>query len=292
MEIRPYHPQDARALLSSYNALYQTPLTLVAFGDEMGALLRVNGRIWTILNPQKQPVGYASIEPVTGLPGLADLNGLIDPHWQRRGLGSRLLGHICRELVGGPMRQLSHSLTDPDSPAAHFLRHHRFQLSHQEENLLLTEWNNLPQPRPPSTRCRVARLVPPERALALFNQLYTAAFSPHPWHQPYSQAELAATWQQTADLRFLWAEDQAIGFVWLHYPAPGEAEIEPMGIVPEMQGKGYGRYLLLDTLHYLCGRRVKRLHLGVWHSNQPARALYESLGFRHVYTRSHLTLTL
>jgi ribosomal protein S18 acetylase RimI-like enzyme len=255
-------------------------------------LVAGNGRCWTITTSQNQPVGYASIEPLAGLPGLADLNGLIDSQWQRRGLGSRLLGHLCRELVGGPIRQLSHGLIDLDSPVAHFLRHHHFQLSHQERHLLLTEWDNLPQPQPPTPTCRVAPLEQRDRALALFNQLYEASFAPHPWHQPYSRAELVATLQQPADLRFLWEGEQAIGVVWLHYPAPAEAEIEPMGIVPEKQGRGYGRYLLHDTLHHLRRCQIKRLRLGVWASNQVALTLYESFGFHHSHMRSYLTLVL
>jgi mycothiol synthase len=292
MEIRPYQPGDAPTLVRSYNALHEQPLSLAEFVAQMAQLVSGDGRCWTITTSQNQPVGYASIEPVTGLSGLADLNGLIDPRWQRRGLGSRLLGHIYRKLAGGPIRQLSHGLTDLDSPTAHFLRHHGFQLSHQEAHLLLAEWPDLARPAPPSPGCRVASLAERESALALFDRLYTAAFTPHPWHQPYSRAELKATLQQTADLRFLWAGEQAVGFVWLHYPAPGEAEIEPMGVVPEMQGKGYGRYLLLDTLNYLRQRQIERLHLGVWTANKAALSLYKQLGFRHSYTRSYLTLVL
>jgi mycothiol synthase len=296
MEIRSYQPDDALSLVHSYNALHERPLTLAEFVAQMEQVAGANGRCWTIHSPQSRPVGYGTIEPVTGLPGLADLNGLIDPDWQRRGLGSQLLGHLCRELAGGPIRQLSHSLTDLDSPAAHFLRHHRFQLSHQEQTLLLTAWDNLPRPVPPSPTCRVAALAERAEAIALFNRLYEASFGPHPWHQPYSQAELETTLQATADLRFLWEGKQAIGFVWLHYlahyPAPGEAEIEPMGVVPEMQGRGYGRYLLLDTLHYLRQRQIERLRLGVWSANQAALSLYKQLGFRHSDTRSYLTLVL
>ena len=65
-----------------------------------------------------------------------------------------------------------------------------------------------------------------------------------------------------------------------------------MGIVPEMQGRGYGRYLLLDTLYYLRQRQIERLRLGVWSANQAALSLYEQIGFRHSYSRSYLTLVI
>lgn len=292
MEIRPFTLHDAFVLADSHNQIYEQPISPAGLVEKIRQVMAENGRCWTITTPQKQPIGYATIEPVTGLPGLVDIDGLIDPQWQRRGLGSRLLGHMGHQLMGSSIRQLSHHLTNLDSPAAHFLRHHAFQISHQEVNLLLAKWDALPLPQPPSLRCRVAPVGQLERAKALFNQLYEAVFGPHPWYQPYSPAELTATLRQPTDMRFLWEGQQAIGMVWLHYPTADEAEIEPIGIVPHKQGRGYGRFLLLDTLHLLHKQAIKQVHLGLWATNQPALNLYQSLGFQHHNTRTFFTKTI
>jgi ribosomal-protein-alanine N-acetyltransferase len=58
-----------------------------------------------------------------------------------------------------------------------------------------------------------------------------------------------------------------------------EAEILSIAIDPDHRGRGLSRSLLLTHLGHLAGRGVRTIFLEVEENNQPARKLYERVGF-------------
>jgi ribosomal-protein-alanine N-acetyltransferase len=61
--------------------------------------------------------------------------------------------------------------------------------------------------------------------------------------------------------------------------AADEAEILSIAVAPPHRGHGFSSRLLLTHLGHLAGRGVRRVFLEVEENNQPARRLYERLGF-------------
>lgn len=223
-------------------------------------------------------VGYTAVYPVPGLDRVYNLDGGILPAHRRQGLGSHLLQHVVAEAPTLNIRQLSCCVTDLASPAAHFLRHHHFFIEHEEWLMRLSP---LPLRTPsPLPHCQVQILPSPA---PLFRQLYDQSFGGTPWYQPYSQEEVENTLENPDDVLFLLQDNQPIGFAWLQ----GES-IEPIGIVKEEWGKGYGRILLLAALHELQQRGVTQAHIGVWCDNHPAVHLYQSVDFQHQQTLTYL----
>lgn len=222
-----------------------------------------------------QIVGEAALAPLPGLPGQYELHGQIAPQWRRRGLGGRLLGFLLGELAGKTaVAQLSHPVTDLNSPAAQFLRKHGFAIGHEEWLLRQPDLSDCPPPPArPDLTVKPLRRAP---AIPLFCRLYEQSFAPFPWYQPYSEAEVATTLEKAADLLFLWRGERPIGFAWIR----PSGQIEPFGVVVEEQGRGNGRYLLAHALHHLAGRGAKQATLGCWADNQAALALYRSFGFQ------------
>jgi ribosomal protein S18 acetylase RimI-like enzyme len=75
--------------------------------------------------------------------------------------------------------------------------------------------------------------------------------------------------------------DKIIGFVITKKKE--EADIGPIGVVPEARGQGLGTYLLVTALRAIkeCGMNVAGLDMSI--NNEPARKLYQRYGFKDAY---------
>jgi mycothiol synthase len=79
----------------------------------------------------------------------------------------------------------------------------------------------------------------------------------------------------------------------VHEGDPSYGEVYVIGVSPVAQGMGLGKVLTLKGLHYLRSRGLREVILYVESDNEPAKAVYEGLGFTHrsedtdvMYTRS------
>ncbi|MCB9006391.1 MAG: GNAT family N-acetyltransferase [Ardenticatenaceae bacterium] len=290
--VRAPQNDDAPALAAIATAVSQprSHVTPQAIGQS-------NGRFW-IITQDAHPIGYATLLPLPGLPHLFELAGGIVPQFQRQGAGSFLWQTMQHDLAataaaagsGQAVQQITYSVPSLDSAAACFLQHHQFALEHEELTLVLPNLAQaaLPTLVTPAPLQRIGR----QTAVSSLPELYQRCFIGTPWFQPYSPAEVAAIWEPDDELYYLGEHDDDIGFVWLHFPEPTVAEIEPVGIVPEKQGVGYGRSLLTTILHQLQNRDIQTVSLGVWANNQTAIHLYKALGFQHSSSSFSLTYTL
>lgn len=261
---------------------FSLPQTAVSLHRELTNIPNMGGRVWVgTLNDQ--PISYASVIPLPGLPHLLELDGFVALNQRRKGHGSTLLTAVLTALAGSN-KTVTYAVGGHNEPAALFLRHHRFDVEHEEWQMVWRadegqEKKTAVLP-PPLT----IRTLPQPQAITQFIALYDRSFAPHPWYQPYTPDEVAALLASPADLHFLYTNEEPIGFAWLRL-AGAMAEIEPVGIVPAWQGRGNGRFLLHHALAYLVRHGCREVHLGVWQSNQAAIELYQRLGFRHTTSR-------
>lgn len=65
---------------------------------------------------------------------------------------------------------------------------------------------------------------------------------------------------------------------------PGDRGLHRVYVETELQGRGIGRALTEAALAHPRLEGAERIYLTVWEENEPARRLYESLGFRTVGT--------
>ncbi|MFW9908266.1 MAG: GNAT family N-acetyltransferase [Candidatus Thorarchaeota archaeon] len=75
---------------------------------------------------------------------------------------------------------------------------------------------------------------------------------------------------------------RVVGFV-IARRSDDEAEIGPVGLVPEVQGQGLGSYLLGSSLKNLRNIGLIAAFLDMSVSNLPAKRLYSKFGFEDVY---------
>jgi ribosomal protein S18 acetylase RimI-like enzyme len=249
---------------------------------------QLDGRFWTITQ-YNQPIGYATLLPLPGLPNLFELTGGIDPQFQRQGAGSYLWRTMRQELGGTAVQQITYSVDNLKAAAAQFLRRHQFTLEHEEWTLQLQDLQAAEFA--PSSRSGQLKKWGQATAVRTLPTLYDHCFVGTPWFQAYTAAEVAATWEPQDELWILIVGGQTIGFAWLHFPEPTRAEIEPIGIVKEKQGKGYGRFLLTSLLQQLQERDIETISLGVWANNETAVQLYQSVGFHHISSSYSLIYT-
>lgn len=279
MQIRNFTTSDVAALVQIYNSLYpESPRTAVFLQRELDRA--VYARVMTIGD---EVVGYTAIWPVPGLPEIVEIDGFIAPSRQRQGLGSRLLRQLLADFQSRAPLQLSWQTNSLDTPGARFLQKQSFSLEHEEWLMALTNWRGLPPAAMPlQTFDRVT-------AVTQFLHLYDASFGRTPWYQPFTPQEVAADLLDPQHLYFLTLNDTPIGFAWVRPSGKGAVEIEPMGIVQEWQGRGYGRHLLLSVLQHLGWRSIHTVRLGVWAQNTAAVHLYQSVGFRRVESVFYLS---
>jgi len=119
------------------------------------------------------------------------------------------------------------------------------------------------------------RIILPEE-LDLVAQVDEAAFPPQ-WH--YTERELAHMLATGCRLIVAIHDDQIVGYSCVD--AQGDVgHIARLAVHPLWQGRGIGRQLLLDAMHYLSAAGAIRISLNTQSSNRRAIHLYENLHFR------------
>lgn len=297
--IRYYQPADAGQLVKVYNQLHPTrPLTSDALHQRLDEAVGDDGRI-SVMVMNGRPLAYALFSPVPGLAGMGHLEGFVALEQQRRGVGGRLLEHVCREARQRGLQQLSCPVDSPGSPAGCFLVKHGFGLEHEEAILRRSLLMDLPEVTtvPPGEIVTLLR----KKAITCFCALYDQAFARLPWAQLYTEAEAAWLLQAADDLLFLRVDEELCGFAWLqldnHHMDDQLVEkqigvIEPIAVIASYRGRGYGRFLLSASLQELRKRDAQQAQIGTWTTNKVALGLYKSLGFEYHNSLYYLTLDL
>lgn len=279
-EIRQAGADDTAAMFVIRAAL--SPIDaglLMSWTQDLEERLESGSWAWVIASGRRL-AGFAVVDPLPGLPGIANLFGGIVPARQRQGLGTRLLRHVQAEAKSNGIRLLSSRFADLEEEPAAFLLRRGFFVEHEECLIELAETVELP-PAPHSPTVDLVT-YPPEKAISLFLRVYEDSFSGRPWSQPYTEAEVASALARPEDLLFAEVGGKPVGVVWHETLPDDRGQVEPLGVAPEWQGRGLGRRLLLVALHDLRRRGAKVIEIGLWRDNTAAYNLYSSLGFAEV----------
>lgn len=248
----------------------------------------VNGAVgWVIV--RSRPVAVVAFYPLPGLPHIAEMHLYTEPAQRRNGYATALLAHAHAHLAAhnSAFSEISAAIGLPDSAEAQFLLQRGYEPGHEE-------WAMTKRNLKPSSASSVQlSQYPLEITIPRFRALYEDAFRNHPWYQPWvTDDDVWGELHVADELLFLEHAATPVAFVWVRYPQPAVADLEPLGVVTAMQGMGFGRKILTATLDHLARKKVRTVNLGVWRSNQAAIALYHSCGFRHVSSRHYLTRSL
>ena len=74
--------------------------------------------------------------------------------------------------------------------------------------------------------------------------------------------------------------DRDVGMLELDFREPGQCELAFIGLIPELAGKGHGRWLLAEALHRAWRDAVARVHVHTCSLDHPAAlSAYRRAGF-------------
>lgn len=243
----------------------------------------------TVVVSDDRIAGYANVVPAHGdHPAMAEV--VVDPARRGSGLGRRLVDAALTE--GGPgARVWAHG----DLPAAQAVAR-TLELAGVRELLQMRrplDQGELPAVDvPDSIVLRTYRGPDDDPELLRVN---AAAFAWHPEQGRMSAQDVAdrraETWFDAAGL-FLAFDvsdpDTLLGFHWTKVHAatdtdPALGEVYVVGIDPSAQGRGLGRLLTLQGLHYLRDRDLPAVLLYVEGDNTAALNTYGKLGFERFH---------
>lgn len=204
--------------------------------------------------------------------------GLVDPSVMGQGIGQELVRWVDAH-AGGPVRVVLDSVSpEAETLFADVGLHRVFA-----ETIMRHSLRSIPLVRAPE---EIVTLPFTDDTSEAFRHAYAASFA----DQPGYGDDTARAWGrwlreqggfQPEDSRVaLDATGHVAGFVTL-----SETWVEEVGVVPAWRGRGLGAHLVARSLTALSKRGASEVWLAVGSEN-PARALYERLGFRNRGTRA------
>lgn len=228
-------------------------------------------------------VGYSHLDlsdPVSG----PNIEVAVLPDYRRHGVGGKIIAEILSQNTPRPIRLWAHGLTNGAAElAAHFGFRQARTLWQMRRSL------NAPIPEaayPAELEIRTFNPATDTAAWLACNQM---TFANHPeqghWTANSLNQRLKEKWFDANGLKIAVHQNQIVGYGWTKVDEANAnsklGEIYVIGIHPDWQKHGLGKFFTLDGLRYLRSLNLNTAFLYVDSENQKAISLYKSLGFSH-----------
>jgi GNAT superfamily N-acetyltransferase len=144
------------------------------------------------------------------------------------------------------------------------------------------EMRDRPVDEVPSSTLSLDRIEQP--GPAEYRELFQLVGAPWLWFSRllFDDAKLASIIQDPKVELYAVADDRSdrVGMVELDFREPGECELAFIGLVPELSGKGHGRWLLGEAVRLAWRDGVERVHVHTCSLDHPAAlSAYRRAGF-------------
>lgn len=243
-------------------------------------------------------VGYAQVDLGAAPDAPASAELVVAPDRRRAGTGSRLLEEV-RAVAREADRPGVHVWAHGDLPAAQALARSAGLRVTRELLRLARPLGRLDAPTddaagtagtagtettttaPAGVTVRPFVVGQDEDAWLTVN---ARAFADHPEQGRMTRADLEARerepWFDPADLLLAERDGRLVASVWMKIePGADDGELYVLGVDPDAQGTGLGRYLTARVIEHLAARGLRRVVLYVEGDNVPALRTYERAGF-------------
>lgn len=202
----------------------------------------------------------------------AEVSGMVHPGYRRRGIFSRLFQAAAEEVQRRNIPQILGIVEHISQGGQAFARRLQGRLHHSEYKMTLAE------PRLASTDIEglTFRRSQGEDGMILAHITAVAFGIPRSEVTWYSQGPQEARPSYLAQLGDIYVGKLDVNL------GEQDALILGFGVLPEFQGRGYGRRLLAYTIQEMLKLGKRQISLEVVTENQNALALYQSCGFQTV----------
>jgi len=234
--------------------------------------------IFNLTNEQVEHIVLAEAESVVGYAqidhGSAEL--AIHPEYRRHGLGGRLLDEVKNR---DPQAAIwAHG----DLPPAVALARSRGLEVTRELLYMRAELTPRPLPAPPEgVMVKSFRVDDADAWL----ELNARVFADHPEQGRITREDLRdrmdQEWFDPDTFWLAWeGSGQLLGYMWVkRLPGSDTAEIYVLGVAPEAQGRGVGKFLTEYAMAQMHTQGAEAMDLYVEGDNAPALATYTAYGF-------------
>ena len=231
-------------------------------------------------------VGYCSLDGELEV----ELCGMVHPEHRRRGIGRALLARARSECVRRGARELLLICEERSRAGQAFVATvggaHRFDEHEMDLRIPAdTPVNTMPAPLD-GLRFGLASSTDVTAIVAV-----TAAAFGDPVEQVARRIERDLR-EAPASLFGMWQGAELVGTLKLYDDLPGKVGIYAVAVTPSRQGRGLGRWMMLQALEHARQQGHSRFGLEVDPDNANAVALYRGLGFAFTTTYGYYELPL
>lgn len=217
-------------------------------------------------------VGFLSWYTPDGME--ASVNGMVHPDFRRQGIFSRLLREAAAGMSLKSIQTCRFKVPADSGPGLAYIHKLGARFQEAEFSMLLGP-DEVPVYNPESTS-RLPMKLALEGDLDFIVPCYAVAFGDsEAWVKEY----FAHTNERNRETYVVMDAGVPIGIIRVKQLDRQTAFIHDFCVRPDVQGKGYGRRILAQTVQLLRDRECGIIRLGVVTENDRALKLYQSVGF-------------
>ncbi|QBD75783.1 GNAT family N-acetyltransferase [Ktedonosporobacter rubrisoli] len=229
-----------------------------------------------------QLVGFLALFSFAAREG--EISGMVHPAHRKGGIFQILFEAARQESISRGLNSLL-LIVEGASPAGQaFVRHLPTTYDHSEYKMVL-DGPQLPQEMHKHLHFRAAH----PQDIPVLSYISAQAFQvPQDEINWYTEQKLSE-----ANRRYYVGEVNSVivGIIEVSF-SEGSALIQGFAVLPEYQGKGYGRQMLARTVRELLRANPQSIWLEVMTENKQALALYQSCGFKEIGCYDYYRLPL
>ncbi len=231
-------------------------------------------------------IGYMDMSPEL-LIGRVILDCWVNPEHRRRGVVTKLFGYATCRAQELDTKVVHVNIAEGNMTAKSALSKLGFECIRRFLELRLdmtkVRWSDVDQE---ALRCRHLRCGEEDKLTQIQNRSFSGTWGYNPNTEEEIRYSISMSGGAREGILLAYEEDKPIGYCWTRVEPEGKSitdenkgRILMLGVDPDYRGSGVGKRVTFAGLAYLKSKGIRFTELTVDSENEPAYALYRSVGF-------------